>query len=318
MSAQDRRGSPGEGGIVHLARRMPIVPAEGGAGRSLTAVIAILGFLAALVAGMAEIGATSAASWRASLAREATIQIRPLGGRDIEADLVRVTDIAREAPGIVAVRPVSKAEGERLLEPWLGMVLDFSDLPVPRLIVLSLDPDRRPDLAGLGARLKAAVPTATLDTHAVWLARLSRVANVGVAMAVALVVLVLVATGGATAFATRGTLAGHRDVVEVLHFVGADDGFIARLFARRFTRLGLTGGLVGAAAAAALLTVLGRLSEAVRDSPAGEEIQALFGAVPIGWRSYAAMGVVAFLVGAVAGLVAASAVKRFLKAAYGE
>lgn len=302
--------------MTPLARRMPIVPAEGGAGRSLTAVIAILAFLAALVAGVAEIGATSAASWRAALAREAMIQVRPLGGRDLDADVARAVQIARETPGIVGARAVAKAEAERLLEPWLGTGLDLTDLPVPRLVVLALDLDLRPDLPNLAARLKAAIPVATLDTNALWLSRLSLVANAGMAGAAGLVILVLVAAGGATAFATRGTLAGHRDVLEVLHFVGAEDGFTARLFAGRFTRLGLTGGLIGSAMAALLFAVLGHVSDMVGSGPGGEEMQALLGSVALGWRGYAAMGGVALAVGMVVGAVTAISVKRFLKATY--
>lgn len=293
---------------------MPIVPAEGGAGRSLTAVIAILAFLAALVAGAAEIGATSAAAWRAALAREATIQVRPAAGRDVEADVARALGLARETPGIAAARALPRGEAERLLEPWLGTGLDLSDLPVPRLVVLALDLDLRPDLPTLAARLKAAVPTATLDTNAAWLSRLSRVADAGVAGAAALVALVLAAAGGATAFATRGTLAGHREILDVLHFVGAEDRFVARLFALRFGRLGFRGGLIGAGAAALLFGLLGRLSALIGAGPAGEEIRALFGAAALGWRGYAALGGVAVAVGLVAGAVAAVSVKRFLKA----
>ena len=44
----------------------------------------------------------------------------------------------RPTPGIAETRVFSKAEAERLLEPWLGSGLDLSDLPVPRLIALRL------------------------------------------------------------------------------------------------------------------------------------------------------------------------------------
>ena len=59
-------------------------------------------------------------------------------------------------------------------------------------------------------------------------------------------ILVLVAAGLAVTFATRGAMAGNHEVVEVLHFVGADDDYIAREFQRRFFKLGLRGSAVGA------------------------------------------------------------------------
>ena len=44
-------------------------------------------------------------------------------------------------------------------------------------------------------------------------------------------------------------MASNRDIVEVLHFVGATDRFIAREFERHFLRLGIRAGLVGAVCA---------------------------------------------------------------------
>ena len=47
--------------------------------------------------------------------------------------------------------------------------------------------------------------------------------------------------------ATRSALASNREIVEVLHFVGATDRFIAREFEKHFLGLGIRAGLVGAA-----------------------------------------------------------------------
>ena len=50
------------------------------------------------------------------------------------------------------------------------------------------------------------------------------------------VILVITAMALAVAFATRGAMAGSRHIVEVLHFVGAEDRFIAGEFQRLFFR----------------------------------------------------------------------------------
>ena len=57
-----------------------------------------------------------------------------------------------------------------------------------------------------------------------------------------MLVLVLIATMLSVTFATRGAMATNRPVIEVLHFIGAKDGFIARHFQRHFLLLGLKGG----------------------------------------------------------------------------
>ncbi|TVR08519.1 MAG: ABC transporter permease [Salinarimonadaceae bacterium] len=290
----------------------PLVPVDSAASRSLIAVIAILTFLAALCAGAAELVATNSAQWRASVANEATIQIRPQAPHDTEALVAQAAALARATPGIVAAEPFSLQQSERLLEPWLGSGLDLGELPVPRLIVLRIDGDSPPDLGALRAVLRDEVPGASLDDHAQWLARLSAMAQTIVAIGAGVVALVIVATGLAVAFATRGAMAGNMSIVEVLHYVGARDSYIALEFRRRFLRLGLKGGVMGGAAAIAVFGLLSMISSAWRASPSGDQIEALFGAFELGLRGYAIMGGVALVVALVTALVSGFSVRRFL------
>lgn len=298
-------------GLGPPRRPFPIVPADPGGGWTLIAVIAALAFLAALAIGTAALVTTGSATWRAALMGEATVQLRPIAGRDENSDVERIVALARATQGVRSVEALSRADAERLLEPWLGTGLDLSELPVPRLVILGLDPDARPDLAGLAVRLKIDVPGASLDDHSAWLGRLSDVTTGVVLAALAVVLLVLLASAGAIAFATRGIVAGHRDVVEVLHFVGAGRGFIARLFAWRFAGLGLIGGAIGSFVAA---IVLFAATHVFVGGEATTQIVATR-AFAMGPTTYAAMALVALADGAVAGFVTAATVKRFLKEA---
>ena len=129
--------------------RTPIVPRNSIAGRSLMAVVAIMTFLASMTTGAVVLVRTAASDWQAEVAREITIQVRPQTGRDIEAEVRKAADIARAAQGVADVRPYTKEESSRLLEPWLGSGLALDDLPVPRMIVVKVAPDVTPDLASL-------------------------------------------------------------------------------------------------------------------------------------------------------------------------
>lgn len=311
-SAQDAIDHDSEELPVALRRDRPLVPVDGAGGRALVAVIAILTFLAALCAGAAELVAASSAEWRASVAREATIQVRPLPNRDIDVDVAKATELARRTPGVREAEPFTKAEAERLLEPWLGSGLNLEDLPVPRLVVLKLDDVVRADLGALRRALQAQVPGATVDDHGLWMARLSTMARTVIVVGVALVLLVLAAAALAVAFATRGAMAGNREIVEVLHYVGADDRFIAREFQRRFFQMGLKGGAIGGAAALAVIAAFGVLGASLRASPAGDQLEALFGAFEIGWGGYAAVVLIALAVSAIAGAISGVTVRRFL------
>jgi cell division transport system permease protein len=137
-------------------------------------------------------------------------------------------------------------------------------------------------------------------------------ANTIIGIGVFLVSLVLIAAALAVIFATRGAMASNREVVEVLHFVGANDDFIAKEFQRRFFRLGLRGSAIGAGGAMVLTLLLGLVTRSWRASPTGDQIEALFGAFTIGWRGYAIVVLIALFVGVITGIVSRLTVRRFL------
>ncbi|NLH80001.1 MAG: ABC transporter permease, partial [Phyllobacteriaceae bacterium] len=84
-------------------------------------------------------------------------------------------------------------------------------------------------------------------------------------------------------FATRAAMAGNRDVIEVLHFVGAEDAFIAREFRRHFLKLGLEGGALGGGAALACFVVADLLLSGEPGDPLADQAHALFGGFSLGW-----------------------------------
>jgi cell division transport system permease protein len=299
---------------VNLRRDQPLVPVDSVAGRALVVVIAILTFLAALSAGAALLAANASEQWRGAVANEMTIQVRPDPRRNIEQDVARAVELARAVPSVAEARAMPRAESDKLLEPWLGAGLDLIELPVPRLIVLRLTSTVAKDLVAFGQTLRREVPSATLDDHRLWVRRLSTMANTIILAGVAIVLLVLVAAGLAVAFATRGAMAGSRDAVEVLHFVGATDDFIAREFQTRFVALGLRGGGAGGLAAIIAIALLGWLSSAWSATPEADQLQALFGAFEIGWSGYAVVVLVAAIVAAIAGLVSRMTVRHYLRA----
>ena len=222
-----------------------LIPENTMAGNALTIVVAIMCFLACLTLGSVTLVRDASREWQGDILREVTIQVRPSDGRDSAADAAKAASIARLFPGVASAEVLSDQESNALLEPWLGTGLDLSDLPVPRLIVVRVSDPDRVDLAELGLKIKAEVPTATLDDHRAWTSRIQTMASATVLVGLSILALVFVATILSVVFATRGAMAGNKDVVSVLHFVGAEDGYIAREFQRHFLMLGLRGGLFG-------------------------------------------------------------------------
>ena len=276
-----------------LVRNLPtaasIVPKNSIAGRSLTAVVAIMTFLASLTTGAVMLLVSAASDWQAEVGHEVTIQIRPAPGRDIEADVRKAVEIVRAAPGIADVRAYSKEEAARLIEPWLGTGFAMDDLPIPRLIVVKLLPGARPDFAALRRSLAAPVVTASLDDHRRWIDSMRTMAGTAVAAGIAVFALVLAVTVLSVTFATRGTMAANRPIVEVLHYVGATDSFVAAQFQRHFLVLGFKGGAIGGGTAIVLFGVAEAANAWLAGTPGGDEVAVLFGKFSIGVSGYLAI-----------------------------
>ena len=295
---------------------MPLVPPRSIAGRALVTVIAILTFLASLTAGGAVLIGGASEGWRESVSREITIQVRPVAGHDLEAEARKAADIARALPGIADVRVYTKEESARLLEPWLGSGLDLGELPVPRLIVVTRVPGGKADLAALRKSLAEKVPASSLDDHRQWLERLAVMANTIEIGAVLIFALMLVAMALAVSFATHGAMAGNREIIDVLHFVGAQDRYVAREFQRHFLRLGLTGGMIGAGGAIAIFALSGGFAAWFVATPGGDQVEALFGSFALGWTGYAVIIAIALGIGVLTAAISRSIVFRHLRGLY--
>jgi cell division transport system permease protein len=290
MAAGEKPNSPAALLAQTLSRfETPIVPRATISARALIAIIAIMTFLASLTTGVVMVVRAAANEWQADVAREFTIQIRPVAGHDIEMEVVKAAVIARASAGIAEVRPYSKEETTRLLEPWLGSGLQIDDLPVPRLIVVRITPGAAPDLAQLHQTLAEQIPGVSLDDHRGFVDRMRAMTRAVVVLGIGVLLLVLAATVLSLAFATRAAIATNRPVIEVLHLIGAKDSFIARHFQQHFLRLGLQGGLIGSGSAIALFALAELAGGWFGSGPAGEQLSALFGTASIGVPGYLAM-----------------------------
>jgi len=282
------------------ARNMsPIVPRASIHGRALVAVVAIMTFLASMTTGTVLLVSASAAEWQSDVASEITIQVRPQTGRDLDRDTAAVTEAMRAQPGIVEVKPFSRDESGKLLEPWLGTGLSMDDLPVPRMIIARVQPGTQLDLGALRARVTQVAPSASVDDHRAWIERMRSMTNATVLAGLGILALVIIATIISVSFATRGAMAANRPIVEVLHFVGAGDRYIANRFLRHFLRLGLEGGVIGGGVAMLVFGFSESIAGWFSGTPVGDQFAALLGTFSLRPSGYVVLAVQAVLIGAI-------------------
>lgn len=293
-------------------RRTPIVPSHNVAGNALILVIAIMTFLSCLTFGAVTLVRDTAATWQSQIAREATIQIKPADGLDMEAALETARRIASGFSGVRSAAIVDRDATVRLLEPWLGTGFDIDGLPVPRLVIVTIDPAGPPDFEAMRAALAAELPQATLDDHRTWVDRLVAMANTTVTIGFSVLALMLAATVLSVVFATRGAMAGNGHIIEVLHFVGAEAGFIAGEFRRHFLFTGMKGALAGGVGAVVVFIGFSWWSSRNMATPQADQAAALFGTFSIGLAGYAGVALVVLVIGALTAITSHLTVMSFL------
>jgi cell division transport system permease protein len=276
-----------------------IVPAGSVTGRSLVVVIGIMCFLACLTAGTVYMIHRSAEAWLTDMSAEVTVQIEPREGTDTELTMTNVGTLLVRTPGVTGVKPLSLQDSSGLLEPWLGNADILKTLPVPRLIAVEIDPASPPDLESLKQRLESSQKGVTLDDHRHWQKQIRTVTRSLALGGLMILLLVAAATVAIIVSATRSAMASNSDIVEVLHFVGATDRFIAREFERHFLKLGVKAGLVGATAAALVFVAAPTVVDMVGGTGVtAAELQRLVGSGSLDWLGYLMLVVVVVVVAA--------------------
>ncbi|KKB13418.1 cell division protein FtsX [Devosia geojensis] len=289
----------------------PIVPDKSVAGRTLLLLIAIMTFLSAVTLGGVVLVQKSAIAWSAEVGREVTIQIRPIAGEVMESNLRAAVTLAQTTPGVASAHALTLEESQRLLEPWLGQGLDLSAIEIPRLVVVELADPANADIENLRSNL-GAINGASLDTHAAWRQQLNTMAGTIVVSGLLALALIAVATVLAIIFATRGTMASNREIVDVLHFIGASNGFIAGEFQGRFLAIGLRGGVIGGVAAIVFFLLVGMAAGNVISDEAGAQVGVLFGRFVLGWDGIVGIVAVVLVIAALTAVTSRMTVRRFL------
>jgi cell division transport system permease protein len=108
-------------------------------------------------------------------------------------------------------------------------------------------------------------------------------------------------------------MASNRAIVEVLHFVGAKEAYIASQFQRHFLGLGLKGGALGGAAAVLSLFIITRISDLFVSAGEAQATAALSGRAALGFAGYLVIAAEVGLIAAVTALTARQVVIHTLK-----
>lgn len=210
-------------------------------------------------------------NWNKSILGSITVQIIPIHDSNKEkaqAQLLayeeKAVEFLKSVNGIIKVTPLNNEQLEDLLRPWLGDDVSISDLPAPRIIDVKIAKDAKIDFDQLREDLSQASPQASLDNHKIWLNKLIALTDGLKLIATTILALVIAITSGAIFYTTQMSMGLHKNIIEILHIIGAKDTYIAQQYAKRMGFLGLVGGMFGLVFAIPAIFFIGNLANAIK------------------------------------------------------
>ena len=189
--------------------------------------------------------------WNHSISGSLTVQVIPveengrINKKKTQREIEDVLDILRKTAGIASANVLTDSQMKSLLKPWLGETVLLDDLPMPHLIDVQLVPNAEIDLGMLKTLLDKNTPNASLDVHRLWLGKLIKLVQTLDFLASMLLGLVITTTSIIVVYVTCSSLAVHRPVIELLHQIGAHDGYISKQYAKRTAVLAFIGAVLG-------------------------------------------------------------------------
>ena len=228
--------------------------------RFLILLIALMSFLAFLALSGTFALNTMTNKWSSGLENKVTIEIsvETKDGHILSQDTVlkETKDLYAMLsmhPSVKSAEVLGNAEIQELISPWIGNDLSLGDIPLPGLIALEL---RKIDADGMHALkkdIRKISKHANLETHQEWLSDLINFTRTLRLLALLIAIIIGSITTIAIASAVRTRLAIHHSDVELLHYMGATDQYIAKQFQKHTMMLSLKGAVIGTAAGLVVL-----------------------------------------------------------------
>ena len=230
--------------------------------RYLPWLLGIMCYFAVLASVGAMTSHQLAARWDFALGSVVTVQIPPKTDEASDVPRLRQAErMMRQLPGLHRLVQVDMSRSAELLAPWLGADL-ASDLPLPRLFDLHFAAPPKIDFKQFNARLGELFPGALVEAHTQWMGHVATLTRAVEALGLTVLALVMGASVITVIFAVRTSVSIHREVIAILHLIGARDGYIASEFQAHVLKMALRGGLIGGLLAVATLAGIAAMLEA--------------------------------------------------------
>ncbi len=214
-------------------------------------ICGLMVFIATLVLAGGITTHNSLKLWQKSVAESLTVQIPTYDnegkerGELVYKDIEDALMLLRTTPGVLGAIVMDEAQMQELMVPWLGDDAAISELPLPKLIDVSVDAAHPPMLEQLKADLAEKVPGAMLDSHRIWLGELVKFANALLTLIGGIMILLFVTVAIAVMYTTKTSLSLQESILSLVHMLGARDLFLTNRYAWHNFKVAFSGSLAG-------------------------------------------------------------------------
>ena len=211
----------------------------------------LMGFIAVLILAAGMTSYDSITNWQRIVSGSLTVQIPThteegeARGEVVSRDIETTLTILRSSVGIQGATVLSDAQVTDLMTPWLGEDVVISELPLPKLIDVTIDSQTAPDIAQIKADLNAQVPLAVLDSHRLRLEPLLKLSSGGIKLIGFIFILLMITASITVIYATKTSLSAHEHIISLIHMMGSNDIFITHKYAVRNFMLTFMGAFFG-------------------------------------------------------------------------
>lgn len=220
--------------------------------RFLSILMGLMTFLMMLTLSASFVLSAMNDRWSKGLENKATIEISaldqngaPLTQEDIDTQTTEAQAFLTAHPAIEESIVMDKSDIVQLVSPWLGDNVGLENVPLPGIISIKFKDDIVFDTEEIKESLNNVAPQARLDNHESWLNDVlsftGAIRLAAILMTLIITITTIVAVGGAI----QSRMAVYRDELELLHLMGASDGYISRQLQRYAFLTVLKGGVIG-------------------------------------------------------------------------
>jgi cell division transport system permease protein len=199
-----------------------------------------------------------------SYANSFTVNVPATEDADNKTDKIRAA--LEKLPGVVSVTQVSDASLREMLGPWLGNGDSVAQLPLPAVLDVTLKKNAHIDFTDVESKLGDIVAGTEIDAHERWIAAFANFSATVQWLITSLALLIIGGLALMIASTSRAALKLHARTVQLLHSIGAEDGYITRQFQREAFLMTLRGTVPGCILAGAAYWAVGRYSASLETS----------------------------------------------------